>query len=135
MQQDKAESDTLGASLDELLATRTAEAQFLRSQAELERYKARLKAADLEKQVALKDSELERFRAALRESLAEHLRTKRDLLALERQYETKSDDFQMELQQLQSECTELRRALASSWALRIARSLGWLLGPVRKRMA
>lgn len=119
---------------ENLIAARTAENQFLRSRVVLDRFQVRLQGDDLQKQIALKDAELVRLHTALRELLAEHARLKERQHEWER-HEAGIQDLKGQVQELQAETEDLRRALETSLALRFARSLRWLFEPIRKWIA
>lgn len=88
--------------------TQDPELAWVRAHTELDRQRLHREIAELETHIALKDREIDRLHGVLR-----------DLL--------RSEDLKAQLK-------DLRQELDSSLALRAARSLHWILGPIRKRM-
>lgn len=131
----QAEWQSREARLEGLLAAKTAENQFLRSRTDIDRVQMRLQSDDLRKQIALKDAELVRLHTGLRELLAEHAQVKEQQQEWERRHEAAIRDMQAQVDRLQAEGADLRRAMDNSLALRFARSLQWLLGPIKKWIA
>jgi hypothetical protein len=80
----------------------------VRAHTGFERHRLHHQIAELEARIALKDAEMNRLHTVLR-----------DLL--------RSEDLKVQL-------AGLRQELDSSLALRVARSLHWLLGPIRRRI-
>jgi hypothetical protein len=87
---------------------RGAELAAVRAYTQFERQRLQLQIAELESQIRSKDAEISRFHDILRDVL-------------------RSEDLKAQL-------ASLRRELDSSIALRVARSLHWLLGPIRRRI-
>jgi ADP-heptose:LPS heptosyltransferase len=135
MHPSQAEWQSREARLEGLLAAKTAENQFLRSRTDIDRVQMRLQADDLRKQIALKDAELARIHTGLRELLAEHTRVKEQQQEWERRHEAEIRDLQAQVDRLHAEAADLRHALETSLALRLARSLQWLFGPIKKWIA
>ena len=135
MHPSQAEWQSREAKIEGLLAAKTAENQFLRSRTDLDRVQVRLQADDLRKQITLKDAELARLHTGLRDLLAEHTRVKDQQQEWERRHEAAIRDMQTQVDRLQAECADLRRSLETSLALRFARSLQWLFGPIKKWIA
>jgi hypothetical protein len=86
----------------------TTELAAVRGHLQLDRNRLQLQIAELENRLSLRDAEIERLHSILRES------------------------FRSE--NLEAQVSNLRQQLDTSLALRAARSLHWILGPIRKRM-
>lgn len=86
----------------------SAELAAVRAHTELERHRLHGQIAELEGRLALKDAEIARLHAIVRDFL-------------------KSND-------LKAQVRSLRQELDNSLALRAARSLSWILGPIRRRI-
>lgn len=101
------------AALEETIRRALGEAQTtelaaVRAHLQLDRNRLQLQIADLDNRLSLKDAEIQRLHSLVRESL-------------------RAED-------LKSQVSELRHELDTSLALRAARSLHWILGPIRRRI-
>ena len=113
----------------------TVELQALRAQAQFDRYRQQLQISDLQTRVCSKDEEIHRLHVMLRELLVELLverSTKKRREEMVRQAEL--DEIKGQLSSARDEGAKLRHELESSFALRAAKSLGWILGPMRRMM-
>ena len=113
----------------------TPELQALRAQAQFDRYRQQLQITDLQTRVSSKDEEIYRLHVMLRELLVELLverSTKNRREEMIRQAEL--DELKGQLTSARDEGTKLRHELESSITLRAAKSLGWILGPMRRVM-
>jgi hypothetical protein len=90
------------------------------SNAELERYRQQQQIADLQKQLALRDEENQKLRRLLAALMAEHA-----------EGPGRCDQLKAQLEDSERECAKLRHSIESSVALKMARSIPWLLGPLR----
>lgn len=90
----------------DLIGEVTTELTAMRAHAQLDRYRLQLKITDLETCIASRDAEIDRLQAIVRGFL-------------------RTEDLKAQL-------IGLRHELDSSLALRAARSLHWILGPIRK---
>jgi hypothetical protein len=100
--------------LGEIVANRTLELQALRAHSEVEYYRLQLQLKENEKKIAAQNVEIEKLHRLLREGGG----------GLSSLTGNQSD--------LATECARLRYELDNSLALRVARSLSWVLGPIRK---
>jgi FkbM family methyltransferase len=116
---------TLRTFLDQVGASMMAERKLQNAQAQADRYRSQLRITDLETLVSSKNAEIERMHQMLRDMLGARA-CEREEARLE------SEGLKAHLKSVESECDKLRHDLDSSVALRAARSLGWLLRPVRK---
>jgi chromosome segregation ATPase len=120
--------------LGERIAAKTVEYQALRAQAELDRYRQELRIADLEKQLALRDAEIGKLKAVLGGLMAEHAECSRKP-ASGPQEQADLQQLRTQLESSELECARLRHSIESSLALKLARSVPWLLRPLRARFA
>jgi hypothetical protein len=120
--------------LGEKLAARNVEYQSLRARAEIDAYRQQLRIEDLEKQLALRDSEVAKLKAILNALAAEHAGCA-DRPSAAPQDSEQIAELQGQLQFSREECRLLRASIDDSVALKLARSLPWLLGPVRRIFA
>lgn len=116
---------TLRSFLDQVGASMMAERKIPNAQAQADRYRTQLRITDLETLVSSKNAEIEGLHQMLREMLSSRA-CEREEVRLE------FEGLKAHLKSVESECEKLRHDLDSSVALRAARSLGWLLGPIRK---
>ena len=124
---------TLKHSLDQMGgAPLVAELQALRAQTQSDRYRAQLRIDDLQTQVSSKEAEIQKLQVLLREMMGERYSELRAIEEARRRTETEA--LKAQVAHVQAECNQLRRELDSSLALRAARSLRWILGPIRKMM-
>uniref|UniRef100_Q02BE1 Uncharacterized protein n=1 Tax=Solibacter usitatus (strain Ellin6076) TaxID=234267 RepID=Q02BE1_SOLUE len=119
--------------LVERIAAKTIEHQALSARGELERYRQKLQITELEQLLALRDAEMRRLKSVLEALMSEHAECSRN-----RHLAAAAPELAAELQQLKSqldsskvECAQLRREIESSLALKFARSVPWLLSPLR----
>jgi chromosome segregation ATPase len=119
--------------LVERIAAKTIEHQALGARGELERYRLQLQIAELEKLLALRDAEMRKLKSVLEALMSEHAECSRNLRAA-----AAAPELEAELQQLKAqldrselEAAQLRREIESSLALKLARSVPWLLSPLR----
>jgi FkbM family methyltransferase len=113
----------------------SAELQVLRAQTQFDRYRQQLQITDLETRVSSKDEEIYRLHVMLRELLVELLverSTKNRREEMLRQAEV--DELKGQLASARNEGAGLRHELESSITLRAAKSLGWILGPLRRAL-
>ena len=123
--------------LGERIAAKTIEYQALRARTELDRYRQQLQLDDLQKQLALRDAETARLKSVLEALMAEHAECARTPTAQENIPREQENLLQLkaQLENSQLECAGLRHSMESSLALKLARSLSWLLTPVRSMFA
>uniref|UniRef100_Q02BE7 Uncharacterized protein n=1 Tax=Solibacter usitatus (strain Ellin6076) TaxID=234267 RepID=Q02BE7_SOLUE len=134
------------AELSESLANKTVELQALRAHVEIERYRLQVQLQDQEKRVSAKEAEIQKLHGLVRELIADRSsRTPsgaiqseseiRDLKIELIQAKKECARLQYELTESSSECEELRYHLKTSLALRAARSLRWVLEPIRRLLS
>jgi FkbM family methyltransferase len=111
--------------LDQVGASMMAERKLQNAQAQLDRYRMQLRITDLETLGSSKDVEIERLHHLLREMIGARARDREDA-------SREAEGLNAHLKSVQWERDKLRHDIDSSIALRAARSLGWLLGPIRK---
>jgi hypothetical protein len=140
-----------GTELRDALARATAQAQAIRARGELDQYRQQVRISDLEARLDLANREIAELHATIRTLLAERaqvaLAARAILPAVEgpissavfadRSVELAArvaevERLELELQEANTERLLLRDALNKSLALRCARSLGWILGPIRR---
>jgi len=116
--------------LGERIAARNVEYQALRARLELERYGQQARVADLEKQLVLREAETGKLKLLLDGLMAEHAECCRrtPLVQADPAY---VQALMGELEASRMEAARMRDAMENSVALRVARSLGWFLRPVR----
>ena len=110
-------------------AALTAEFHSLRAQAQFDRYRMQLRITDLEAQVSSKDAEIQKLHVMLRQMLVDQSVKARSEEARGR---AETEELKVQLAAAQGECANLQHQLDSSFALRAARSLHWILGPIRR---
>ncbi len=114
--------------LGEEIARVTVECQSLRSSRELERYRHQVELTDAQKRLAATGDQITGLHVRLRELLAERrpveAEPKAPLADLER--------LELRLKEVEEERERLQEDIAGSVALRIARSLAWILSPIRR---
>jgi predicted RNase H-like nuclease (RuvC/YqgF family) len=111
--------------LDQIAAPLSAELKALRAQFQFEGHRMQLRITDLETLISSKDAELGKVHVMLREMLGTRAREIEDASRA-------AEELKARIKSLQMECDTLRHDLDSSLALRAARSLGWILAPIRK---
>ncbi|MCU1233081.1 MAG: hypothetical protein JWP63_1048 [Candidatus Solibacter sp.] len=120
--------------LSEQIAARNIEYQALRARTELDRYRLELQLTDLEKQLALRDAEIGKLKSLLDALMAEHAECCRKAMTPPRA-STHDDEhvqrLKSELAASRLEAAQLRDSIANSVALKVARSFGWFVSPVR----
>lgn len=123
--------------LSERIAAKTIEYQALRARTELDRYRQQLQIDDLQKQLALRDTETASLKSVLEALMAEHAECTRNPTAPADSPREQANLLQLkaQLENSQLECADLRHSMESSLALKLARSLSWLLTPVRSMFA
>jgi chromosome segregation ATPase len=140
-----AEWERRETALGEKLAARNVEYQALRARAELDSYRQQLRVGDLEKQLALRETETAKLRSILEALSAEHAECGRRQSAVSQGQadpvdmvipEAIADSEEMaelrgQLQFSREECARLQASIENSVALRLARSIPRLLGPLR----
>jgi hypothetical protein len=120
--------------LGERIAASTVEYQALRARAELERERQELRVAELEKRLAGADQDNEKLHSVLQALMAEHANcATQPPPGLPD--DAKLRDLEARLASSELECAKLRHSIESSVALKLARSIPWLLGPVRSLLA
>jgi hypothetical protein len=121
------------AQLSEQLATKTTEFQALRANAELDRLRQQVRVDDLQKQLALRDAEYEKLKSVMAILIAEHTACISRAAAVSDGGRESTDLQQMkaQLENAELECDRLRHLLETSLALRLARSIPWILRPLR----
>ncbi len=118
--------------LSEKIAARTVEYQALRASTEFDRYRLELQIADLEKQLALRDAEIAKLKSILEALMAEHAECCRNPAAAPASLDPEQvREWKGQLEASRLEIAALRHAIDGSVALKLARSLSWLLTPVR----
>jgi hypothetical protein len=127
------ESEQRETRLVERIATKTIEHQALRARGELERYRLQLQIAELEKLLALRDTEMRRLKSVLEALMSEHAECSRNLRAAAAapELEAELQQLKVQLDRSELEAAQLRREIEGSFALKLARSVPWLLGPLR----
>jgi hypothetical protein len=108
------------------------ELQTLRGQTQSDRYRQQLQIMDLETRVSSKDSEIHKLHLMLRDLLVElHVeRTTRN--RNEDLHRAEREELKGQLTSARGDCASLRHELDTSLALRAARSLQWILRPLRR---
>jgi FkbM family methyltransferase len=108
------------------------ELQVLRAQAQFDHYRQQLQITDLETRVSSKDAEIHRLHLMLRMLLVE-LQAERDIKNREDMlHRAELDELKGQVTITRNESASLRHDLDSSITLRVARSFGWILKPIRK---
>jgi hypothetical protein len=120
--------------LGERIAAKTVEYQALQARAEIDRHRQELRIADLEKQLAFRGAETGKLKAVLDGLMAEHAECGRKPAAGP-QALADLQQLKTQLESSELECARLRHLIESSLALKLARSLPWLLRPLRARFA
>jgi hypothetical protein len=110
----------------------TTELQALRGQTQFDRYRQQLQIMDLETRVSSKDAEIHKLHLMLRDLLVElHVerttRNRNEELSL-----AEREDLKGQLTSARGESASLRHELDTSLALKAARSLRWILAPIRR---
>jgi hypothetical protein len=108
------------------------ELQAPRGQTQFDRYRQQLQIMDLETRVSSKDAEIHKLHLMLRDLLVElHVerttRNRNEELSL-----AEREDLKGQLTSARGESASLRHELDTSLALRAARSLRWILAPIRR---
>ena len=125
---------TLKQSLDQMGgAPLVAELQALRAQTQLERYRMQLRIDDLETQVSSKEVEIQKLQVLVRDVVLEQTAQARS--REEARHQAELAELMGQLMSARLESANLHQELDSSVALRAARSLQWILGPIRKMMS
>ena len=125
-----AEWERRETALGEKLAARNVEYQALRARAELDGYRQQLRIGDLEKELALRAAEAAKLKSLLDALAAEHAEcTNRQNAAA--QDSALTAELRAQLQFSREECERLRHSIENSVALKLARSIPWLLRPIR----
>ena len=120
--------------LSRRIATREVEYQALRARMELDRYRLQSQVTELEKELTRREAEQVKVKALFNALMAEHAECCRPPVAPppasqhDREY---VEGLTRELEAARQEAATLRDALEHSVALKLARSLGWVLAPVR----
>lgn len=118
-----------------------AQIQSERTQAQFDRHRMQLRITDLETQVSSKDTEINKLHAMLLDLLTGEPLSRGSEAGGQRRLrwsthlgsgEAQVEELMNQLANAQADCAALRQQLDSSLALKLARSLGWLLEPVRK---
>jgi hypothetical protein len=125
-----AEWERRETTLGEKLAARNVEYQALRARAELDSYRQQLRIADLEKELALRGAEAVKLKTILDALAGEHAECARRQSAAS-QDSALSAELRAQLEFSRAECDRLRASIENSVALKLARSIPWLLGPLR----
>jgi len=125
--------------LTDALTNRTVEAQSLRAQLEMERYRLQTALWDQEKRTAAKEVEIQKLQALVRDLLGNAVPgagsgTQASNKAAAR-WQGEAEDLKAQLADKQAECDQLKHDMDNSLALRAARSLHWILGPLRRLLA
>jgi predicted nucleic acid-binding Zn-ribbon protein len=116
--------------LSEKITARTVEYQALRARTELDRCRLQMQVADLERQLALRESETSKLKSVLDGLMAEHAECCRRPAAASPDLES-IEELKRELDAAKLEAATLRDSMENSVALKVARSLGSILRPVR----
>lgn len=135
---------TIVPELRAAIANKTVELQAVRAQVEADRYRLQVQVQDQEQRVSTRDVEIQKLHVLLRDLISERaagVAKEADFVRRGAEVEVVSAelalrlaeiaDLKVLLKQAQRECAELRHALKTSVALRLARSLGWILKPIR----
>lgn len=135
--------------LGERLAAKNIEYQALRARTELDRFRQQLQTADLEKELALQEAENRKLKSVLEALIAEHAECSREspeavpaatvpaatspaaTLEAALRVDEAFQELRGQLESSKLECAELRHAIETSLALKLARSIPRLLGPLR----
>jgi len=130
--------------LRELLANKTVELQAVRAHVEADRYRLQTQVQDQEKRIAVRELEIQRLQILMRDLLADRsagidaevkrARVSWDAEAASAELTQRLAEIsalKVRLTEVERECAELKHDMASSVALRVARSLGWILRPIR----
>jgi predicted nucleic acid-binding Zn-ribbon protein len=126
LQGQKTEWERRRIELSETIARLTVECQALHSRGELERYRLQVQAADAQKRLDLAGEQIAALHERVRELLAERQVAGPVAPAAE------VEQLRASLREAEAERASLRDELANSLALRMARSLAWVLAPLRK---
>ncbi len=114
--------------LSDTIARLTVECQALHSRGELERYRFQVQTADTQKRLDLAGEQIAALHERVRELLAERQLAGPVAPAAE------LEQLRASLREAEAERASLREEIAGSLALRMARSLAWVLAPLRKAM-
>jgi len=117
------------AELGERISAWILELQALRAQTEIEQHRRQLQIGDLEKQLALRSAENAKLKTVMEALMAEHA-------GCSRNYVSGTPDAEIlhwkrRCESSAAECARLRHEIESSVALRLARAMPRLLGPLR----
>jgi FkbM family methyltransferase len=109
------------------------ELQGVNARAQFDHYRQQLRIADLETQVSSKDSEIHRLHVMLRELLVELLVERNTKNRREEMLHAAAlNELRGQLTNAREEGKLMRSEIDSSFALRAAKSAGWILGPLRR---
>ena len=117
------------AELGERISARTLELQALRAQTEIEQHRRQMQIGDLEKQLVLRGAENAKLKSLLEALMAEHAGCGRNPAAGVPDAEILQ--WKARCESSEAECASLRHAMESSVALRLARAMPRVLGPLR----
>jgi FkbM family methyltransferase len=110
-----------------------AELQGINAQTHFDHFRQQLQITDLETRVSSKDAEIHRLHVMLRELLVELLVERNTKNRREEMlHEAALNELRGQLTNAREEGELMRREIDSSFALRAAKSAGWILGPLRR---
>jgi hypothetical protein len=132
LEREKSEWLNRNADLSEAIARLTVECQALRSHGELERYRHHVELVDGQKRLSLAGDQIASLHARLRELLAERALIEASLETQAKVPLATLERLEAQLKDVEAERNRLRDDMAGSLALRMARSLAWILSPLRK---
>jgi hypothetical protein len=127
------ESERRETRLVERIAAKTIEHQALGARTELERHRLQLQIDEMEKLLALRDAEMRRLKSVLEALMFEHAECSRGLRAgaAAPELEAELQHVKAQLDHSELEAAQLRCEIEGSLALKLARSVPWLLSPLR----
>lgn len=109
-----------------------AELQVLSAQTQFDRNRQQLRIMDLETRVSSKDSEIHKLHLMLRDLLVELHAERTTRNQNEERSQAEQEELKGQLISARGESHKLRHELDTSLTLRVARSMSWILGPIRR---
>jgi hypothetical protein len=138
LRRERLEWERREADLGKSLVRSAVEYQALQSRSSLDQYRSRVQLGDADRRLGLASAEIAALHVTIRELLAERKHGTETAdpnlnhLAEITACQAEIDRLTVELREAQAERERLSYEIATSLALRMARSLGWILEPIRK---